>query len=352
MLPLSEISRLNDTVDTNWRSPIADTVSAAWGYRPGAALYWRSRASHVFVVLNEDRTQREGFLRCVPAHLISRHQVEAVAALMACPAEAGAATVPILRSSTGDLVETIDVGGWHVHATLVANAGGAPMDLDDLTPESAQAWGAALGRLHCDGDVAATEISLPDGPERIYQALTGFDGHAVLGEVAAVVRSRLATMPRNANCYGLIHGDFELDNLAWVDGAPIAYDFDEAERSWFAADIASAIRDLVPEPRALAESPSAVLAAFLAGYRRERPTMVVDLDQLVLFTVVNALRSLTRLGPALTEDPEEGRGLVADVASGPPLSYGLPASASAAPRVAGHWTAHARRTHRPQLAAG
>jgi Ser/Thr protein kinase RdoA (MazF antagonist) len=319
MLPLSEIARLKDTVDTSWRSPVADAVASRWGYRPGSALFWRSSASHVFVVLNEDRTRREGFLRCVPAHLFSRRQVDVVAALMWRLAEAGVATAPIRRSSTGALVETIEVGGWQLHATLVADAGGEPLDLDDLTPESAAAWGAALGRLHRDGEVAAAALALPDGLERIDEALTTFDGDPVLGEVAAVVRSRLRAMPRDAGRYGVVHGDFELDNLAWVEGAPIAYDLDEAERSWFAADVAFAIRDLVPDPRALVAPSSALVGAFLAGYRRERPSPAFDSDQLVLFTATNALRSVARLGPVLAEAPEVGRGLVANVPSGRPL---------------------------------
>lgn len=46
MLLLSEIARLSDTVDADWRSPVADAVAAAWGFPPGAARYWRSSASH------------------------------------------------------------------------------------------------------------------------------------------------------------------------------------------------------------------------------------------------------------------------------------------------------------------
>ncbi len=319
MLPLSEIARLRETVDADWRSPLADAVAALWGCRPGAALYWRSSASHVFVVLNEDRTRREGFLKCLPARLFSRREVDVIAALMSALAEAGAATVPIRRSSSGGLVETVDVGGWRVHAMLVGNAAGDPVDLAELTPASARAWGAALGRLHRDGDRAAAALDLPDGRERIGQALASLDGDAALGEVVALVRSRLAALPRSAGCYGLVHGDFELDNLAWVDGAPIAYDLDEAERSWFAADIAFAVRDLIPDPRALAGPASALLDAFLAGYRREHPTVAVDSDQLVLFTVSNALRSLARLGPVLAEPAEAGRGLIANVPSGQAL---------------------------------
>lgn len=319
MLPLSELARVGDTVGPDGRSPIADVVAAAWGHPPGAASFWRSSASHVFVVLDEDRTRRVGFLRFVPAQLVGRREVAAVAALMERLAGAGAATAPLLRSSSGSLVETVDVDGRQVHAMLVAAVDGALVDPDDLTAESAQAWGAALGRLHRDGDGVAAGLDLPEGRDRTDAALAAFAGDAVLGDVVAEVRSRLAALPRQRGSYGIVHGDFELDNLAWVDGAPIAYDFDEAERSWFAADIACAFRDLVPEPRALAADPPASVTAFLTGYRRERPAMSIDLDQLVLFTAVNALRSLARLGPVLAEDPDAGRGILVNAASGQPL---------------------------------
>jgi Ser/Thr protein kinase RdoA (MazF antagonist) len=333
MLPLSEIVRLRDTVDADWRSPVADAVAAAWGFRPGTALFWRSSARHVFVVCSDDRTQRVGFLRCAPAHLIDRRQVTAVAELMARLAEANVAAVPILRSSAGNVVETIDVGGWQVHATLVADVGGASLDIDALTSESARVWGAALGSLHRDGDAASTGLDLPDGWEQIEQVIAGFADHAVLGEVVAAVRSRLTGMSRQAGCYGLVHGDFELDNLAWLDGIPIAYDFDEAERSWFVADIAYALRDLVREPSALGGAPSGLLAAFLDGYRQEHSALVVDSEQLVLFTAVNALRSLARLAPVLAEDPQTGPDLVA-MASGKPLRSVLTTYAAQQQRIA------------------
>lgn len=311
MLLLSEIARLSDTVDGDWRSPVADAVAAAWGFPPGAARYWRSSASHVFAVRGEGRERPGGFLRCVPAHLIGRSQVDPVAALMARLADAGAATVPIVPSSAGNLVETVDVGGWQLNATVVADVGGPSVDVDELTPAQAVEWGAALGRLHRDGDAAATGLALPDGRDRIDRALDVLAGHPVLGEVADAVRPRLAAGPRDAGTYGLVHGDFELDNLGWVDGVPVAFDFDEAERSWFVADVAYAIRDLVPDPRALAEAPTALVAAFLAGYGRERPTAAVGPDELVLFTLVNALRSIARLVPVLEEDPAAGATLTA-----------------------------------------
>src|SRR2546430_7254258 len=43
---------------------------------------------------------------------------------------------------------------------------------------------------------------------------------------------------------GLIHGDFELDNLFWQDDTIALLDFDDCSYSWYVADVAFALRDL------------------------------------------------------------------------------------------------------------
>lgn len=62
-VPLSEIRRIKESVDGDWRSKIADDVASAWGLDPGSPRWWRSSASHVFVIPGAPRR----FLRFVPA---------------------------------------------------------------------------------------------------------------------------------------------------------------------------------------------------------------------------------------------------------------------------------------------
>jgi len=322
MLPLSQIVALRDTVDHQWRSPVADSVAAAWGYPPGSALFWRSSARHVFVIRDVDTAGGPDFLRFVPAGQSPHADVEACAVLMERLADRGLGCARVLESTAGRLVETLDTGIGQMHATVVAGAPGVRLDSDDLTADQARAWGAALARVHREGSAAAEALALTDGGARTEQALTLLSGDERVTEAVHAVRSHLQDLARTPDTYGLIHGDFELDNLAWTDDGATAYDWDEAERSWFAADIAYAVRDLVTEPRSLVDRPIPLLDAFLTGYRAEGPLTQVDRAQLVLFTVVNALRSLSRLLPVLAEDPEIGVGLTAYEASGdeaPPL---------------------------------
>jgi Ser/Thr protein kinase RdoA (MazF antagonist) len=282
VLPLREIARLVGTVTADRRCPVADAAAAAWGFPPGAARFRRSSASHVFAI------GTGFFLRLVPARVTSHTDVLAIAGLMARLHDRGLDTVPVLRSAAGRLVETVDDGGEAMYAMVVAAAVGRPVEVDELTPELARAWGAGLGRLHRGGDSAAAGLSLPEGADRIHRALASFEADPFVAEAATELRAWLDRVPRD---YGLVHGDFELDNLAWTGERPVSYDFDEAERSWFAADIASAVRELTSEQ---------LLDAFLAGYQEERPS-TVELAVIRGFTAVNALCSVVRLAPVLAE---------------------------------------------------
>jgi Ser/Thr protein kinase RdoA (MazF antagonist) len=313
MLPLGEIASLRGTVDAQWRSPVADTAAAAWGYSPGSALFWRSSARHVFVVRGGDA---DAFLRLVPDRQVPRADVEAVAALMDRLASRGLGCVGALPSSQGNLVETVATSIGVVHATLVARAAGPGLDADDLTVDLARAWGAALATLHRDGSAAADGLTLADGWTRTERDLDLLAGDPRVSGAVRAVRTRLETLPRTPEVYGLNHGDFEGDNLASSGDQLIAYDWDEAERSWFAADIAYAVRDLVTQPRDLIDRPILLLDAFLAGYHEQRPEAAVAPADLVLFTAVNALRSLSRVAPVLAEDPESGASLMAPSAPG------------------------------------
>ncbi|MCI2238362.1 phosphotransferase [Paenibacillus sp. TRM 82003] len=151
MLPLHEIDRLAVTVDEEWRSPAADAVAAAWGCEPGRARWWRSSASHVFVLPDPDGGGRS-YLRFTPAAHASRQRVGAVAELVEQLGREGARVAAPVPSTTGTLVETVATPLGQVHATCVRAAPGEQFDVDELTPAQARAWGASLASLHAATD--------------------------------------------------------------------------------------------------------------------------------------------------------------------------------------------------------
>ena len=289
MLPLAEIARVDATVDESWRSPVADAVADRWGVAPGVARWKRSSATHVFVVPPDTDPRGVLYLRFVPASLRTARDLATPARLLSAWADAPGGTVRPVLSAAGRLVETVPTALGVMHATAVPAAPGEELDADELTPPLARAWGAALARLHRDApaltadeqqplDLAALERSCADDPATLDAAR------------AVLVAAEQADLPR-----GTLHGDFELDNMRWTDGNPLAFDADEARTGPFIEDVAAAVRDLVGDTPGQVEHAS-MLAAFLSGYREVRPLGLDEESALELHGAVVAVRLLACRG--------------------------------------------------------
>lgn len=294
MMPLSEIDRLKRTVTSEWESPVADRVAAEWGYPSGTAKWWRSSASHVFVLPDPEGKR---YLRFVPDAYRGAGPVAAVSALTDRLAGLGAAVARPVPNAAGALTATVATALGPVHAMVVEAAPGGELDLADLTEAGARAWGAALATLH--DTAAGIETGLPDAFTELGEVADRFPGDPALAEAAARLDGRLAGLPRDRTRYGVVHGDFELDNLAWDAGRATAFDFDEAARSWHAADVAYALRDLTGPDGRPAPEHRGRFAAFTAGYRDVRPFDDADLGRLRLFAGAHAACSLVRIARAL-----------------------------------------------------
>jgi Ser/Thr protein kinase RdoA (MazF antagonist) len=265
VLPVSELVAVARTVDDDGSSPLALRVAQPWG--AGTARFLRSSANHVFVC-------DAGVLRFRPDDLES---VRRVADTMSRLAGAGVSVAAPLPSADGELA--VSPNGYS--ATMLAGVPGRQVGEDSLTPELAFAWGTGLARLHD----AASHLAAPPWLDVVADATRSLDGHALLAE--------LEGLPSSDELVGVVHGDPELDNVIWNEaGEPIFVDLDDVSRSWFAADVAFALRDFVDSP---------LVEHFVAGYREARPLTDDELAWLPLFRRAHALVTLARLQPVLAE---------------------------------------------------
>lgn len=53
MMKLSTMKKVLDTVDSGWRSPIADLIMERWAYDAGTLFFWRASANFVFIFKRE-----------------------------------------------------------------------------------------------------------------------------------------------------------------------------------------------------------------------------------------------------------------------------------------------------------
>lgn len=252
MLRLSEIRRLKESVDAEWRSAIADQVAAAWGIAPGTARWWRSSASHVFVVPGAPRR----YLRFAPEGSDAALKLRRGADLAgAFPEVEGLIIARPLPDDTGGIVSTTVTTLGSMIAMLVEEAPGEELDVDSLSAGQAHRWGEALARFHANAP--ATDAS------RIGSHTA--DELPELAEPLARLHEALAALDAASHRRVTMHGDFELDNIRFADGAVAVFDFDQTRSGWAGEDITLATRMLRGEEDDLAHPE--LYAAFLEGYR-------------------------------------------------------------------------------------
>jgi Ser/Thr protein kinase RdoA (MazF antagonist) len=301
MMSLTEIDRLDRTVTNSRDSTVADQVAAHWGCPAGTARWWRSSASHVFVLCGDGDRR---FLRFVPDCYRGQDGFAAVAGLMAQLSRGGSAVVRPVAADSGALTVTVPTRLGDMHAMVVEAAPGEEIDVADLTEPRAWRWGQALARLHCDAAGLGTGLGGPFGELPDIAGL--FPGDTPLVEATRTLARWMEGLPRDEARWGVVHGDFELDNIAWAGDRPVAYDFDEAAVSWFAADIAFAVRDLTDASGHTAAGHQASFDAFVTGYRSLRPLADQDLDSLPIFAGLHAAVTIVRITRALGEPgPDE-----------------------------------------------
>lgn len=207
-------------------------------------------------------------------------------------------------------METVATDAGVFHAVAFDRLEGKQLKIGDVDQRHFHAWGAALGRLHATmgtytGPAVDARPSWRDHLEQARSYIPG-DEPAVALELDRITAA-LEALPSGRDRYGVIHGDFELDNLRWpvgVDGqdpgasgdgalaAPGMLDFDDCSTHWYVADVAFALRDVFDAGAGVANA-SAV--AFVRGYRTHRPIDDELLDAMPMFSRLSRLLTYTTL---------------------------------------------------------
>jgi Ser/Thr protein kinase RdoA (MazF antagonist) len=298
MLPLSTMVT-GDMEDPVQGLPYAAVVASQWEFDAGSLHLWRYSANFLYRLTINGVPH---FLRVAPASERTPERLEQEVALLDWLQATGQHVPTAVPAHNGDRVATTSAGGQTYLAVMWAEVPGTLREIDDLSLDDLALWGASLAQLH----TALRRVPPAIGPERvawhaerdlIIAALPAWT--AEIQGIAGQSLEWIASLPTRGDDYGLIHGDFELDNLPWGDEGPGVIDFDEAGISWATADIAFAVRDLV---EAGEDVTSPRLAAFLSGYAGERPLPAGLAEDLSRFNQWARLTTLARITHARAED--------------------------------------------------
>jgi Ser/Thr protein kinase RdoA (MazF antagonist) len=227
MMKLSTMLKVDSTVDTLWQSRIAEQILEHWEHDQGSAQFFRSSTNFVYVFR---KGGERSFLRFADSAERTGAEISAEMALLGFVASKGMTVTTPIASKNGRCVEEVEADLGTFHAVVFAELQGSQGAIEELSTAQFEVWGATLGKLHAmmplyqDPRLSArrswrdhltqAQISLPKDEPRV---LAEFD-HII---------SWLSALPVTETNYGLIHGDFELDNLFWQDDTIAMLDFDD-----------------------------------------------------------------------------------------------------------------------------
>jgi Ser/Thr protein kinase RdoA (MazF antagonist) len=293
--------------------PLAELLRANWDADAEPFPWFRISANAVYPFSHAGERR---FLRFAPQGEKALDQLQAELDFLNYLRASGyRANVPVPARDGRLIVEQSTPWGSYV-AIVLEGVPGVPLGRTELSEVSVAAYGRALGELH-----RLSAGYHPPGPRRRSEVemlavmRTVLAGDAAALAEADLIEARLRALPRDTASYGLVHYDFECDNVLFdaASGECWAVDFDDATYHWYAMDIEQALASLEEE------APGKSLL-FLDGYALVRP-LPPDLAALRpicaryadLFWYTRVRRSLAE---TLPDEPEWMTGLRAALTAG------------------------------------
>lgn len=235
------------------------------------------------------------FLRLTPAEETSSPLIrEELCLIRRLRSDGYPALEPIPALNGEDFVTLHSPWGiWYASAFTAVP--GQPLEHVEWTEEILVRYGEALGRLH---HLNMEYLPAPGRPNYLHLMKWIKDQmedapYALFYECDAV-KEELSKLWRGPYTYGIIHGDFEPDNVFWDGETCHAIDFNDCMMHFYALDVVIALDELPPE----AAEP------FLRGYRAACPESEVKEADFPLMRRFRQLYQYARLLHALSERPD------------------------------------------------
>ena len=172
---------------------------------------------------------------------------------------------------------------------------GVPLEQVEMTEEIITRYGEALGQLHH----LSMQLMLPPDRPNFLELMKWIrdileDAPYPLYRECLEIRDALKEMPCHPYTLGMIHGDFEMDNVFWDGEKCHVIDFDDCFVHFYSLDLLIALRELPEEGK----------EAFLRGYRAACPESRATEEDFPLMRRFRDLFQYARIMYALSEKPD------------------------------------------------
>ena len=179
--------------------------------------------------------------------------------------------------------------------------GGVPLEETDFSCDILFEAGRTLGRMHALSQKYHPQMRRPNHEDILMGVRENFEKYGAsesLKDALDAISAELRRLPVSPETYGLLHYDFEPDNVFWnaESRSCMVIDFDDSVYGWFALDVEQALDEL-PE--------YADREMFMKGYRSAHPfTQEMDSQRKLMRRLID-LRSCARLLHSLSERVED-----------------------------------------------
>lgn len=186
--------------------------------------------------------------------------------------ECGYPALKPIRTKTGELCIRLNTEWGKFYAAAFRRVDGVPIEDIEMSNEVMLEYGRALGRLHTlssEFKPKTKKWTHREALDWIASMLSEYNApDYVLSELTAI-GCELDKLPADYTNYGLVHYDFELDNVFYdrEKKACFVIDFDDGMYHWFALDVEQVYDSLQDELSG--EALQSAWNEFIRGYKEE-----------------------------------------------------------------------------------
>ncbi|UCD09546.1 MAG: phosphotransferase [Dehalococcoidales bacterium] len=191
-----------------------------------------------------------------------------------------------LPSKNGNELELINTPWGDYLGVVFERVPGNALCRIEITDDIIYGYGKALGEFHILSrryrPVRYQRISWRDQMDWMESILSEFDTEKAARDEVQILRSCLSGLPADNGNYGLVHYDFETDNVFYNDdGSFHVIDFDDAHYHWFVIDIDQALDGLFRD--LASRNPEEIKGLFISGYCSVIPIQESMLELMPVF---------------------------------------------------------------------
>ncbi|WP_138496001.1 phosphotransferase enzyme family protein [Paenibacillus pinistramenti] len=261
---------------------VAKSLIQNWEHDEGTLMFWRASSNFVYAFENK---QEKYFLRFSYDQENSFEQITAELEFMKYLKSNHYPCVSPILSVNEKYIETVQNSERTYFAVVFSSAKGITLN-ENITEVQCEDWGRSLAFLHqlsrVYEPVSTKRFNWQDILRKIDAMLQAFPDEKEAIEELGKLIERLQSFPISKSNYGLIHYDFQLDNIFYEEKnrSFSVIDFDDAVYSWYAHDIVTALDDFLGDDMNLENFQ---VKSFLKGYSSVIPLSDEDINQFPYF---------------------------------------------------------------------